>query len=249
MSDEQEKSEAGVPIHRYGERDREFQGPGGSPDALEHIDGHLAKHVGEADTVFHEIISDIVHIDVHHVPPGPERSFHTFVTTGMSDLPMKAPPDAEDCRYAELMIYLPASWPICSEPYEALTDDPRYWPIHWLKYLARFPHEYETWLFQGHTIPNGDPPEPFSPDTQLCCWWLLPPLLEADEFSTLKINEEKTIHFFSLAPLYREEIDMKLRKGDEALFDRLDRQGIEPENLLILNVKRKNACKKSFWLV
>jgi hypothetical protein len=109
MSDEQEKSEAGVPIHRYGERDREFQGPGGSPDALEHIDGHLAKHVGEADTVFHEIISDIVHIDVHHVPPGPERSFHTFVTTGMSDLPMQAPPDAEDCRYAELMIYLPVS--------------------------------------------------------------------------------------------------------------------------------------------
>ena len=33
-------------------------------------------------------------------------------------------------------------------PYE------RFWPIQMLKFLARFPHEYKTWLGWGHTIPN-----------------------------------------------------------------------------------------------
>jgi hypothetical protein len=247
MSDDISMSEGGVPITRYGETDREFQGPTGEPDALELIDEHLSKFVGEVDTVFHELVSDLVHIDVHHIPPTKERDFHTFVTTGMSDLPMKAPPDCEPYRYAELMIYLPVSWPIETGTHRALTDDESFWPIQWLKTLARFPHEYDTWLFEGHTIPNGDPPEPFSSTTRLCCWMLTPPMLEADGFETLKVDEEKTIYFLSLTPLYREEIDLKLKKGGDALFERFDQQGITPEDLLILNEQRKNAVKKPFW--
>ena len=49
--------------------------------------------------VFHEIVSDVVHIDLLHVPPRRERPFHTLVTCGMSVRPMNVPQDAEEFRY------------------------------------------------------------------------------------------------------------------------------------------------------
>lgn len=69
-------------------------------------------------------------------------------------------------RYTELCIFLPANWPLESEPYqtieETFKDENNYWPLRWLKKLARFPHEYNTWIGRGHTIPNGEAAEPFA---------------------------------------------------------------------------------------
>src|SRR5690606_35651519 len=110
----------------------------GDADAMDAICAHFTEHVGEASMVFHEIVSDLVHIDVHQIPPSDERPFWTLYTTGMSDRPMSAPEGAEDCRYAELMIKLPAAWPI-----DRLNEWPQggadaetermYWPVRWLK--------------------------------------------------------------------------------------------------------------------
>lgn len=47
------------------------------------------------------------------------------------------------------MLFLPENWPTSSD---AFKDDKYYWPIKLLKQLARFPHEYNTWLGYGHTI-------------------------------------------------------------------------------------------------
>jgi hypothetical protein len=71
------------------------------------IERHIEKHIGEISMVFHEMIADIVHIDIHQVPPGKDRPYWTLVTSGMSDLPMKTPEGAEDFAYAELMLCLP----------------------------------------------------------------------------------------------------------------------------------------------
>ena len=68
--------------------------------------------------VFHELISDQVHIDLHWVKPTAERPFHTLVTSGMSNLPMTTPPGAEEVRYAELSICLPADWKLSEEDFK-----------------------------------------------------------------------------------------------------------------------------------
>jgi len=61
---------------------------------------------GEADTVLHELLPLIPHIDVYRFPPSGKRDFFTFVTGGMSDLPMNAPPElGADYRRAELIFY------------------------------------------------------------------------------------------------------------------------------------------------
>jgi hypothetical protein len=128
--------------------------------------------------------------------------------------------------------------------YETVTDEEDWWPIRSLKFLARFPHEYETWLGQGHTLPNGDPPLSYAANTKLCCAMLSIPLLFGQEFPTLKISEEKIINFYSLIPLYQEEVEFKLKKGLDSLYQKFDAARINE----LLDINRKNVCRKLFGL-
>ena len=99
-----EKSEAGDPIYRHNaQEDQEWQAPG-EDSSLEAISDHIEQYVGNIDIVFHEIVSDMVHIDVHWVKPTKEKPFHTLITSGMSDLPMTVPEELEEHQYAELSI-------------------------------------------------------------------------------------------------------------------------------------------------
>ena len=119
-----------------------------------------------------------MHIDLHIVMPTEERPAITVVTSGMSERPMRSP--AGDL-YAELMLVLPPTWPTPDDPdFESPSG---YWPYRLLKELARLPHEYDTLLWTGHTVPNGDPPQPYGPNTKLC-GALIAPMLIAPEAPT-----------------------------------------------------------------
>ena len=239
-------SEYAVPIHRYAPRESGFELASGDDESIARLTEHIDAHFGPIETVFHEIISDLIHIDVHFIPPTAQRPYHTLVTTGMSDRGMQTPPGAEDFGYTELMVMLPPDWPISQD---AFKQEANYWPILWLKRLARFPHEYNTWLFQDHTVPNGDPAQPFAPGTELCCWWLLKPMNATAEAASVKISPEKTVHFVQLIPLYREEMEVKLRRQSKGLLDVLERTNLTLEQLYIINRKRPNAVtmKRGFW--
>src|SRR5688572_22544770 len=106
MSEEQ--SEHGDPIHRYdAPKEREWVPPDMSGSSLEAIEGHIQAHIGNIEMVFHEIVSDLVHIDIHQVAPTEQRPYYTLISSGMSDIAMQAPEEAPDCKYAELMLCLP----------------------------------------------------------------------------------------------------------------------------------------------
>jgi predicted Zn finger-like uncharacterized protein len=230
-----EYSESGQPIYRHAPREKEFRLAQGNEETIKAITNHVETHLGAVASVFHEIVSDLVHVDVFYVSATDDKPYHTLVTSGMSDLPMTVPEGAEEFRHAELLLSLPPSWPLTQEDFE---DERNYWPIRWLKMLARLPHEYDTWLGYGHTIPNGDPPRPFAPDTKLCCQLLLLPALVPADFLTLQ-TADRTIHFYALVPLYREEMEFKLRHGTEELEELLRRQDVTE----LLDVKRPNVCK------
>ncbi len=238
--DEKVVSLSGAPIFRYTDGENEWEAPHGE-ECIEEISDHIEQHIGEIDMVFHELVSDTVHIDVHHVKPTEDRPFHTLITSGMSDLPMTTPEEYDANPYMELMITLPADWQISDE---AFRDEQWYWPIRQLKFLARFPHKFNTWFGWGHTIPNGNPAEPFADNTRFMGVVLAPPIGVPDEFIELTINEDKEIHFFSLVPLYEEEMSLKLREGSDELFDRFDQHGINE----VVNLKRRNMAKKWFGL-
>jgi hypothetical protein len=231
-----EKSESGSPIYRYDVSDKnEFEGASGE-SSIEEISNHIEKHIGEIHMVFHELISEQVHIDIHWVKPSKERPFHTLITSGMSDKPMNTPDGVEGCDYAELSICLPEDWKISEEDFN---DEKNYWPIRLLKFLARFPHEYNTWLGYGHTIPNGNPAEPFSDNTKLNTMVLLPSIVFEEEFHTLNLTN-KSIDFYTLIPLYSEEVNLKMKNGVEALFDGFEKLGVND----IVQIDRHNTVKK-----
>lgn len=237
-----ETSESGAPIHRHEQPLTSMEYTMSDPDHMERIVEHIKTYIGPVDKVFHELIPSVVHVDIHVVAPTPQRNMYTLVTSGMSDLPMKTPEGHEEYAYAELMLCLPPDWPMTQESWD---KEENYFPIRMLKFLARFPHLYQTWLWLMHTIPNGNPPAPFAANTKMSGVILLPPVTVPIEFHELVIDSEKTIHFFSIVPLHADEMDLKLKLGAEALFDGFERDGVTE----ILQAKRPSvlAPKKSWY--
>lgn len=237
----QELSQSGYPVYRHEERKRDIEFATENEQTMNAISEHVEKHIGKISSVFHEIISDLIHLDILIVNPTKERNYYTFVTSGMSNLPMNVPEGAEDFKFAELMLCLPSDWKLSQEAFES---EANYWPIYWLKKMARLPHEYQTWLYLAHTVPNGDPAQPFASNTQLSGMILSVPTIVEDlkSFFTLSLPNETDVHFFSLIPLYKEEMDLKLKSGADALFEKLEKAGVNE----IINFKRKNVAKKGF---
>jgi len=189
------------------------------------IADHVIQHIGPITNVFHEIQSDIVQIDLLVVGPQENRPFTTLVTCGMSDRPMPIPiEDPEDLarvpelRFAELLVCLPPDWPLSPQDFQ---QEENYWPVRWLKRLARLPHQHDGWLGLGHTIPNGDPPRPFAPNTPFCCWLIDQPVLMPDTARKLRVKE-KVINLYSIVPLYQDEMALKLKSGSGSLSKLLD---------------------------
>ncbi|MEO3945312.1 suppressor of fused domain protein [Gorillibacterium sp. CAU 1737] len=242
MSEPSEYSPSGQPIYRHqGRETEEWRAPSyGREGWSEQIEAHFEKHIGKSEGVFHEILSDTIHVDVHVIPPSAERDYTVLFTTGMSYLPMTTPEELPDYRFAELMIALPSSWPLTDDAFQ---DENHYWPIRWLKILSRLPHEYETWLGPGHTVPNGDPAEPFASRTKLSGVMLMPPTLGGPAFPELKMDSGETLRIYNVLPLYTQEMDHKLRHGAEALMEKLE----GPSYREVVDPNRRPAVKSSFF--
>jgi hypothetical protein len=113
----------------------------GDPDLIAQIDRHITRSAAPVACVFHEIVSDELHIDIHHVVPDGKRRSHALITSGMSALPMNTGKAADEWRFAELCILLDPSWKVDAAAFE---DERHYWPIRLLKGLTRYPRENDT---------------------------------------------------------------------------------------------------------
>jgi hypothetical protein len=240
VEDKEDRSESGAPIYRHSASDARSELVGGVSQFTEVIESHIDKHFKKRGPVFHEIVSDLVHLDIELIEPTADRPYFTLITNGMSSRPMSTPKGAEQSQYAELVLSLPPDWPLTQELF---ANERNYWPIRWLKELARLPHKYNTWLWASHTVPNGDPPEPFADNTKLCCALILFPVLVPKSFVRLEVSPGTMIHFLSFVPIYREEMDLKLHKGLDPLMSLFDKAKVNE----LLNINRLNTCKRGLF--
>lgn len=241
MSDLKEKSIvslSGQSIYHHDEP-APFEAPRGE-EFIEEISNHIEQHLGPIDTVFHELVSDTVHIDVHIVLPNETCDEIRLVTSGMSDLPMSVPEGSGRPKFAELMVTLPPHWKLDQESFK---DEDWYWPVRLLKSLARLPHKHGTWLGFGHTVPNGNPAEPYAANTSFTGAIVLPPVTATSEFSQLTIPGIKDVQFYAVVPLYAEEMELKLRKGTDELLERFDRNGVDDK----IRLDRQNVARRKIW--
>jgi hypothetical protein len=212
---------------------------GGS--ATRQIAEHIATHLGPIDHVLRDAEAvDGLHIDLYVIQPTAQCHDIRIITSGMSDLPMTVPDGVNAPRYAELMISLPADWKLD----EAARQDPAWaWPLAQLKHAARMPHLNKTALGWGHTLTNGQPPQPLAPGTQQCGAILLAPEGVPEGFGQLAIDAGKIIHFYSLIPLYREEIELKVAIGAMLLLKRFEKHGITER----IDPQRVNVAARKWY--
>lgn len=206
------------------------------------IQKHMQKCFSDRqEKVFYDKRSDFLQIDIHLLEAPTKKDFHVLYTVGMSALPMKLPeqfyPEYQMLERAELMVLLPAEWKLEEPAKGEALNNALWWPVDLLQYLARFPHEYETWLGWGHTIPNSDQYVPYDEKTTKLCGTMLSSLHE--NVSMFHAKDGTLISFYTLLPLYREEIAYQQEAGSEAMLQKMaDINGFG----MIIFPDRPNVC-------
>jgi len=190
------------------------------------ISEHIERRIGRVHVVFHEIVSDDLHIDIHHVKSSLFRRYEVLVTSGMSAFPMAVPAGSREPRFAEIVTILPKGWPLSKE---AFVDERHYWPVRLMKTLARLPYNGTTWLGFGHTIANGESEshiEPYADGTQLCAAAVLPPSTLGKEAWCMKRKNDPEIFFWAAVPLHLAELQFKMEHGIDPLLELFDKHGV-----------------------
>lgn len=236
-----EYTPGGSPVYRYQDhQEAGFQPPLETGIYAKEIEEHFAAlFPNRGSFVYHEIISDLVHIDVHILRPTSDANFYVLYTTGMSDLPMTLPEDLtsrEDLKYSELFLFLPGDWDV-GEENQTAAELPytSFWPIALLKFLARFPHEYKTWLGFGHTMPNGPNYEPVCDGVGfggVVLTWL------GEDMGHVETEDGHDVKLYMVIPAYKEEIEYKLKYGMEGLEKKFQEEKLP----LVLDIHRPNYC-------
>lgn len=197
---------------------------------LQDIEAHIVERFGMFEIVLHEVASPDIHVDICVIPPCTQRNFYTLITMGMGAYRMNVPEElrGEGIDRAELLICLPPDWKIPD------SDEKWYWPVRWLKVLARLPVSEDCWLGWGHTVPNG---EPFAANTKLCGVLLAYPLSFGEQSVTCVLPNGESVRFYQVLPLYAEELAYKTEYGADALIGLLDH-----EFTGVVDISRKNYC-------
>jgi len=238
--DGKEVSKGGSEIYRYDEpEDHGWRPPENYCQYTEEVCTHFDQIFPDRQTsVFHEIISDLIHIDVHIMRPTAEEDFYVIYTTGMSDMPMTVPedmPSAQDYSRAELVMFLPGTWDVDNVlKMEGEIPNKDFWAISGIKFFARFPHDFNTWLGSGHTIPNGPDYEPIVQGSEMGGVVLL----ELGEKESPVVARDGTkITLLMVVPISQAETEYKLEYGMDALLEKFDECGVPH----VLDIYRKSV--------
>lgn len=201
-----------------------------SAEEINTLETYIQQEFGAYESVFHEIVSPDIHVDIAIIPPNGKKNYYTLVTMGMGAHRMNVPPELKQYQLerAEIVACLPADWELQNN------DEKWYWPLRWMKILARMPIEQDTWLSYGHTVQSR---EPFAENTKLCCAMLLEALCKKEErYVTLPSGE--IVRFYQMFPIYEEEMNLKISDNTEAVLESFRPGELSP----VINIGRRNVC-------
>ena len=199
-------------------------------DELDALEEHIKDNYGDFPTVFHEITSRDLVLDIACIPPSKERNFFTLVTMGMGAHLMNIPDalSADENARAELLICLPPDWKLGEN------DENWFWPIALLKDLAKLPLNTDSWLGWGHSV---DHQNFLAPNNGFCGSLLLYPEGVPDDAEYCVLPNGDRVNFFEVIPLYREEMEFKIANDTKALLERMKNVSH------VVDINRPNCCE------
>ncbi|HCC34188.1 MAG TPA: hypothetical protein DEQ02_00540 [Ruminococcaceae bacterium] len=194
---------------------------------------HCCEHIGDKYRVLR-----MPQMDFLLLFPNRRHGFYTLVSMGMSARDMPVPKEFETLGLsrAELLICLENNGPVEDELYPGGRLD---FVAPMLEKIALTPFNSGNWLGYGHTLPNGSPMRPYCGGTKLCGAILDTPRMFQSIFWNLPVEKQGKIHFYAVVPVYKEEIEMKARKGADEVLSR-----IEKRCGTLLNLQRRNIARK-----
>lgn len=197
----------------------EYDGIGCDFENLSLIQDHIAKFIAPVSWVWCEIASSVIHLDVLVVDPTDTRPFYTLITSGMSQKPMTPTiPEVSNCKYSELVLFLPADWPLNENE---MYKEENFWPISMIKKIALFPHLHNTWFWHGHTYSNQ---LPFHSSTPYSGALIHQASRLSKDFLVMPTAREERTFFHNLTLLHQVELDFYIDHGFERLVKALGDQ-------------------------
>ena len=180
-------------------------------DEILSVESHIQKTFGDISAMFQETTGSDVWVDIYVINPTENRNFYTLVTMGMGAYEMTTPLGAENFKRSELLMTLPPDWDFSE------SNENSFWPIRWLRAIARAPINENSWLSFGHTIESD---HSFSYNTRLSAAILLFPMVSPDiEDYSCQLPNNECVQFYQVVPLYKEELKYFHTHDWEELLD------------------------------
>jgi len=159
-----------------------------------------------------QIVPTGLPIAIHTIAPAGNRKHMTLFSNGLSTEPMNAPQGSEEYRFAEIYIELPGDWKI-----KEVKDMQWAWPLHWLRKMAQYPNNGDTWLGAPVTlIADEEPPKPLYKGCPFSALFLF-----AD--SSFKRSDGNTVQLYRMIPLFASERAYELKHGLKKFMQAMDK--------------------------
>ena len=178
---------------------------------------------GKCDKVLHEMIPVIPHVDVFRYPPSDARPSFTLVTSGMSDRPMPAEPAIpRKLLRAELIFY-------CSEMRDGYAE--------MLRKFAHFPHDVNTWIGNGHTVPINELALSILGNSRFSTLLFLLTIVRSDRaMAEAIVIDGAPLNLLWVVPITAAETQLAVSSGSRALLQKFS----EHEHPVVFNADRQS---------
>lgn len=156
---------------------------------------------------------NIIRYDVEFM----EKKYWVISTHGLWKYTMPVSPKYEGKEYNELCICVEQDWDF--------TDKEHLWPVDKLMWLGNYMLEKESWFGEGHTIPNGKPPQPLSITITQDHFYFDEATFMHEMFHPFYV-EDTLVHFLFIIPITKDELDYKNKKSTFNFKRKLADKGI-----------------------
>jgi hypothetical protein len=143
---------------------------------------------------------DIILFEVEYLG----KKYLTLSTSGLNKYTMPVSPKYAGKEHIELCFCFDADWDF--------EDEDHQWPIEKLNTLGNYLLEKQTWFGAGHTIPNGNPPQPLSKTVTQDYFFFDEATFLHKIFNSFYV-EETLVNFLFIIPITKDELAFKQKKN------------------------------------
>ena len=198
---------------------------------------HLEKYLGDFEGIYKQIIPTEIPIDILHFSG---EKYDAIVTNGMRAMVMPVPPELDDYKQVELMMFIDKSFSLSEG---GIQTEESAWLITLLTDIALYPKQTNTYLGWGHIVGNGEELEAYDASVAYCGALIYPPMAQEDVRFYRYIEKDRNISIYNVMPLFKEELKFIQEHSSDQFVNLMSEMGvnqvIKPERLnIIKNMKR-----------